>query len=53
MFDKTIGSFKWLLETFLEANMQKKPKTVFKDQDQADTRDLSEILSDTKNCLCT
>ena len=33
--------------------MQNKPKTVFTDQDKAMARALSEILPDTKHCLCT
>ncbi|KAK4267293.1 hypothetical protein QN277_024091 [Acacia crassicarpa] len=53
MFDETTESFKWVLETFLDAHMQKKPNTVFTDQDQAMARALSEVLSDTKHCLCT
>ncbi|XP_028778696.1 protein FAR1-RELATED SEQUENCE 5-like [Neltuma alba] len=53
LYDETTVSFKWLLETFLEAHMQKKPKTVFTDQDQAMTRALSEVLPHTKHCLCT
>ncbi|XP_054778388.1 protein FAR-RED IMPAIRED RESPONSE 1-like [Prosopis cineraria] len=53
LYDETTMSFKWLLETFLDAHMQKKPETVFTDQDQAMARALSEILPDTKHCLCT
>jgi len=42
MYDETVDSFKWLFETFLEAHGQKKPHTIFTDQDQAIARGLGE-----------
>ncbi|XP_054809814.1 protein FAR1-RELATED SEQUENCE 5-like [Prosopis cineraria] len=53
LYDETIESFKWLLETFLDAHIQKKPQTVFTDQDQAMARALCEVLPNTKHCLCS
>ena len=35
LYDETAESFKWLFETFLEAHGQKRPQTIFTDQDQA------------------
>ncbi|WJX46143.1 hypothetical protein P8452_32970 [Trifolium repens] len=35
MYDETIESFKWVFDTFLQAHNNKKPKTVFTDQDPA------------------
>ncbi|XP_028774957.1 protein FAR1-RELATED SEQUENCE 5-like [Neltuma alba] len=43
LYDETIESFEWLLETFLDAHTQNKPQTVFTDQDQAMARALSEM----------
>ncbi|XP_028801889.1 protein FAR1-RELATED SEQUENCE 5-like [Neltuma alba] len=53
LYDKTIESFKWLLETFLDAHIQNRPQTVFTDQDQAMARALSEVLPNTRHCLCS
>ena len=35
LYDETIESFVWLFETFLEAMFEKKPITIFTDQDAA------------------
>ncbi|XP_024629942.1 protein FAR1-RELATED SEQUENCE 5-like [Medicago truncatula] len=53
MYDETIPSFKWLFETFLQAHNNKKPKTIFTDQDQAMSRALEEVMPDTHHGLCT
>lgn len=53
MYDETTESFKWLFETFLEAHKQKKPQTIFTDQDQAMAKALREVMPDTCHGLCT
>ncbi|XP_043700361.1 protein FAR1-RELATED SEQUENCE 5-like [Telopea speciosissima] len=45
LYDETVPSFKWLFETFLEAHGQKKPKTIFTDQDAAIARAIGEDLN--------
>ncbi|KAF7825072.1 protein FAR1-RELATED SEQUENCE 5-like [Senna tora] len=44
VIDETMASFKWLFETFLKANLQKKPQTIFTDQDQAMSKALREVM---------
>ncbi|KAF7845235.1 protein FAR1-RELATED SEQUENCE 5-like [Senna tora] len=44
LYDETASSFKWLFKTFLEANLQKKPQTIFTDQDQAMAKALHEVM---------
>ncbi|KAF7811816.1 protein FAR1-RELATED SEQUENCE 5-like [Senna tora] len=46
LYDETAASFKWLFETFLKANLQKKPQTIFTDQDQAMAKALREVMSE-------
>ncbi|XP_073129199.1 protein FAR1-RELATED SEQUENCE 5-like [Henckelia pumila] len=42
LYDETSSSFEWLFETFLEVHKQKKPLTIFTDQDQAMAKALHE-----------
>lgn len=53
LYDETIESFKWLFDIFLQAHNNKKPKTIFTDQDQAMARGLAEVMSETHHGLCT
>ncbi|XP_075483768.1 protein FAR1-RELATED SEQUENCE 5-like [Primulina tabacum] len=53
LYDETASSFKWLLETFLEAHKQKKPLTIFTDQDQAMAKALLEVMPEVYYGLCT
>ncbi|KAL8488238.1 hypothetical protein ACS0TY_024501 [Phlomoides rotata] len=53
LYDETTSSFKWLFETFLEAHKQKKPLTIFTDQDQAMAKALHEVMPETFHGLCT
>ncbi|XP_043710597.1 protein FAR1-RELATED SEQUENCE 5-like [Telopea speciosissima] len=53
LYDETVPSFKWLFETFLETHGQKKPKTIFTDQDAAMARAIGEVLPETWHGLCT
>ncbi|XP_043700350.1 protein FAR1-RELATED SEQUENCE 5-like [Telopea speciosissima] len=52
LYDETVPSFKWLFETFLETHGQKKPKTIFTDQDAAMSRAIAEVLPETWHGLC-
>ncbi|KAF7826726.1 protein FAR1-RELATED SEQUENCE 5-like [Senna tora] len=52
-YDETAASFKWLFETFLRANLQKKPKTIFTNQDQAMAKALREVMPEVYHGLCT
>ncbi|XP_059649946.1 protein FAR1-RELATED SEQUENCE 5-like [Cornus florida] len=53
MHDETIDSFIWLFETFLEAMSNKKPKTIFIDQDAAMAKALTFVMPETCHQLCT
>ncbi|KAF7841405.1 protein FAR1-RELATED SEQUENCE 5-like [Senna tora] len=53
LYDETASSFKWLFKTFLEANLQKKPQTIFTDQDQAMAKALHEVMPEVCHGLCT
>ncbi|XP_040861394.1 protein FAR1-RELATED SEQUENCE 5-like [Glycine max] len=53
LYDETVESFKWLLETFLQTHSKKRPQTIFTDQDQAMSRALQEVILETKHGLCT
>ncbi|XP_043693067.1 protein FAR1-RELATED SEQUENCE 5-like [Telopea speciosissima] len=53
LYDETVESFKWLLETFLESHEKKKPITIFTDQDAALASAISKVLPETCHGLCT
>ncbi|KAJ1691675.1 hypothetical protein LUZ63_015830 [Rhynchospora breviuscula] len=53
MCDKKIESFEWVFTKFLEAHGDKKPITIFTDQDAAIGHALEEIMPDTRHGLCT
>ena len=53
LYDETSDSFKWLFDTFLQAHNNKKPKTVFTDQDSAMAKALAEVMPETHHGLCT
>ncbi|XP_021723359.1 protein FAR1-RELATED SEQUENCE 5-like [Chenopodium quinoa] len=47
-----IYSFIWLLETFLKAMENKKPTSIFTDQDQAMANAIEQVLPNTRHRLC-
>ncbi|XP_073130776.1 protein FAR1-RELATED SEQUENCE 5-like [Henckelia pumila] len=53
LYDETASSFEWLFKTFLEAHKQKKPLTIFTDQDQAMEKALQEVMPEIFHGLCT
>ena len=50
--DEKIGSFKWVLETFVEAMGGKEPQTIITDQDKAMKRAIKEVLPNTTHRNC-
>ncbi|KAK9993848.1 hypothetical protein SO802_023551 [Lithocarpus litseifolius] len=53
LYDETIESFVWLFETFLEAMSEKKPITIFTDQDAAMSAAIKEVMPKTYHALCS
>ncbi|KAJ4952420.1 hypothetical protein NE237_029252 [Protea cynaroides] len=52
LYDQTVESFKWLFEAFLKAHGQKKPITMFTDQDAAMAKAISQVFPSTWHGLC-
>ncbi|CAM0883783.1 unnamed protein product [Alopecurus aequalis] len=50
--DEKIGSFKWLLQTFLDAMGGKAPKTIITDQDKAMKRAILKVMPETRHRNC-
>ncbi|KAE8806461.1 Protein FAR1-RELATED SEQUENCE 5 [Hordeum vulgare] len=50
--DETIGSFKWLLSTFVEAMGGKEPKFIITDQDKAMKAAIEQALPSTRHRFC-
>ena len=53
LYDEMEKSFKWLFESFFDAHVDKKPKTIFTDQDPAMAKALNEVMPNTWHGLCT
>ncbi|KAL4606835.1 hypothetical protein ACB092_09G132800 [Castanea dentata] len=53
LYDQTIESFVWLFKTFLEAMSEKKPITIFTDQDEAMSAAIKVVMPKTYRALCT
>ena len=53
LYDETIESFVWLFETFLEAMFEKKPITIFTDQDVAMLATIKVVMLKPYNVLCS
>lgn len=53
LYDKTIKSFIWLLETILEVGSNKKPITTFTDGDIAMVAAISKVMPETYHALCS
>ena len=53
LYDETVDSFKWLFESFLVANVVKRPKTIFTNQDPTMVKALNEVMPNTYHGLCT
>ena len=51
--DETEGTYVWLLQTFMKANCQVKPKSIITDGDAAMIRAIRTVLSDVFHRLCS
>ncbi|KAG7986751.1 hypothetical protein I3843_03G097700 [Carya illinoinensis] len=52
LYDDTVDSFKWLLQTFIEAMSGKKPKAILTDQDAAIIEAINSVLPETSHRIC-
>ncbi|XP_021764581.1 protein FAR1-RELATED SEQUENCE 5-like [Chenopodium quinoa] len=50
--DETTDSFVWLLQTFFKAMEDRKPTSIFTDQDQAMENAILEVIPNTRHRLC-
>ncbi|XP_021737848.1 protein FAR1-RELATED SEQUENCE 5-like [Chenopodium quinoa] len=50
--DETTDSFVWLLQTFFKAMEDRKPTSIFTDQDQAMANVILEVIPNTRHRLC-
>ncbi|KAL4614081.1 hypothetical protein ACB092_07G029500 [Castanea dentata] len=53
LYDETVESFVWLFETFLEAMSEKKPITIFTDQDAAMPAAIKVVMPKTYHAFCS
>ncbi|KAM0826216.1 hypothetical protein ACQ4PT_069027 [Festuca glaucescens] len=53
VLDETIGSYEWLLHTFLEAMSHKQPRSVITDGDSAMRKAIKQVLMMTDHRLCS
>ncbi|KAL6227096.1 PREDICTED: protein FAR1-RELATED SEQUENCE 5-like isoform X1 [Fragaria vesca subsp. vesca] len=53
LLDESTDSFTWLFENFLESMGDKRPKTIFTDEDNAMAKAIEVILPGTHHRLCT
>ena len=53
LYDETSASFEWLFREFLKAHKNKKPQTLFTDQDPALAKALHEVMPKTYHGLCS
>jgi zinc finger SWIM domain-containing protein 3 len=53
LYDEIESYFKWLFETFLEADKQKYTRTIYTDQDMAMKNAISMVFSESWHGLCT
>jgi zinc finger SWIM domain-containing protein 3 len=53
LYDESTEPFKWVFETFLAAQKNKHPKTIFADQDPAMTKVIEKTMPNTIHGLCT
>ncbi|KAL6342650.1 hypothetical protein AAG906_012517 [Vitis piasezkii] len=51
--DESVGTYEWVLETFLEAMMNKRPISVVTDGDKAMRKAIKKVLPDTCHRLCS
>lgn len=52
LYDETVESLKWLIQTFIEAMSGRKPKAIITDQDAAIVEAVASILPETNHRVC-
>ncbi|KAH6770857.1 hypothetical protein C2S52_015660 [Perilla frutescens var. hirtella] len=52
LYDDSVNSFKWLVQTFVEAMSGKKPKFILSDQDATVVQAIHAVLPETSHCIC-
>ena len=53
LMDESIGTYEWVLETFLIAMMNKKPISVVTDGDKVMRKAIKKVIPDTCHCMCS
>ncbi|RVW97117.1 Protein FAR1-related sequence 5 [Vitis vinifera] len=53
LIDESVGTYEWVLETFLDAMMNKKPISIVTDRDKAMRKAIKKVLLDTCHRLCS
>ncbi|RVX19264.1 Protein FAR1-related sequence 5 [Vitis vinifera] len=53
LIDESVGTYEWVLETFLDAMMNKKPISIVTDGDKAMRKAIKKVLPDTCHRLCS
>ncbi|XP_010661460.1 protein FAR1-RELATED SEQUENCE 5-like [Vitis vinifera] len=53
LIDESVGTYEWVLETFLDAMMNKKPISVVTDGDKAMRKTIKKVLPDSCHRLCS
>jgi zinc finger SWIM domain-containing protein 3 len=53
MYDATVESFQWLLETFMRAVAGRAPRTFFSRQDEVVAKAISFVMPETHHAICT
>ncbi|RVW59745.1 Protein FAR1-related sequence 7 [Vitis vinifera] len=53
LIDESVGTYEWVLETFLDAMMNKRPISVVTDGDKAMHKAIKKVLPDTCHRLCS
>ncbi|XP_034707042.1 protein FAR1-RELATED SEQUENCE 5-like [Vitis riparia] len=53
LIDESVGTYEWVLKTFLDAMMNKKPISVVTDEDKAMRKAIKKVLPDTCHRLCS
>ncbi|XP_042057497.1 protein FAR1-RELATED SEQUENCE 5-like [Salvia splendens] len=52
LYDDSVDSFKWLVQTFVQAMSGKKPKFILSDQDATVVQAIHAVLPETSHCIC-
>ena len=53
LIDESVGTYEWVLETFLIAMMNKKPISVVTDGDKVMRKAIKKVIPDACHCMCS